>query len=321
MIFSLQNLNLQSGAYGEDFDIIRGDCFHSGKDYTTNKVPTEFSAAIYGKVVSIGADWGSIGVQPFGTSDLVQYLHCSEIYVAVGDIVAPWTKLGKTGDVCPPGRCNGIHLHLHVVRNSGSPKYNCWSRNYVDPNTWTYVNPILGTWHSYVRTQGSPGSNVSYHEMSSNLIIVNDVIPTPNQLIKVWTLHVQSRVGTCTIYVTFKYSIVFTGVNGNAINFTCTSGGHTIQVVNGTGTCMNMTVNPAPSGNGTLAFKDANTLNIGGSSALAKGYYDRTGNYFLKFDESAFGSQQMTQVDEVMLILNDLNSEIIEIDNHGLYGS
>ena len=138
MTFTLQTLGIPTGSVGDKYDTPRVPCNHSGVDYETNQVATPFKSAISGKVVApIGGPWGTISIKPDGSNDLVQYLHCSKINVNVGDNVTPQTVIGETGDVCPPGTCNGIHLHLQVVKPTGDPKYECWSRNYVDPETWT----------------------------------------------------------------------------------------------------------------------------------------------------------------------------------------
>lgn len=239
MIFSLDNLGLATGAYGDDFNIVRRDCFHRGKDYETNKTPTPFKAGVYGRVTDPnGGEWGTITVVPFGTEDQVQYLHCSAINVQPGDIVAPWTVIGTTGEVCPTGGCNGIHLHLQVTRSTGKPSHKCWDRNYLNPNTWTYDNPLIGHWtlHS---VREWPANNIRLWETTVQFIISNDLLLTPNYAIVQDTLHVQSSVGTCTIIGKLKWKILFDAYTEKGIHFTTYGEGTEVTTIPGTAICGN----------------------------------------------------------------------------------
>jgi hypothetical protein len=128
----------------------RGDCPHRGIDITSSGTHKNFCAGIFGRVVPpLHTGWGTIAVNPFhDVQAIVQFLHSSSIAVSIGEFVAPWTILGRTGDTAPPGSgVSGIHLHVQVVR-PGTPAQECWDRNYVDPETWPIVSPIIAhNWH------------------------------------------------------------------------------------------------------------------------------------------------------------------------------
>jgi hypothetical protein len=68
----------------------------------------DFNAGVYGFVVKAGdGPWGTISVQ-LADGSVLQYLHTSASYVKVGDVVAPDTRLGKTG------KKNARDIHLHI---------------------------------------------------------------------------------------------------------------------------------------------------------------------------------------------------------------
>jgi murein DD-endopeptidase MepM/ murein hydrolase activator NlpD len=149
MGFSPVAVGLAGQVINHPYNEPRKACFHRGIDITSSKKPLDFSAGIYGRVIDpTQTAWGTISVQPFhDPTAVVQYLHCSQYSVKVGQAVAPWTILGKTGDTAPPNSgVKGIHLHLQVVE-PGSPLHSCWgARNYVDPTRWDLGNPLVGTW-------------------------------------------------------------------------------------------------------------------------------------------------------------------------------
>ncbi len=164
------------------------NCFHRGLDISSSKRPKPFTAGLFGKVVSpLGSEWGTVTVLPFHASGYtVQYLHCSAIDVGVGEVIAPWTTLGHTGDKAPEGSgVNGVHLHVHVIQPSGSkPKHSCWGRlNYEDPEGFNLGTPWRGTWsmrknfsngyalHTNNFTSVTPGSSNSYSTYIDRVLI------------------------------------------------------------------------------------------------------------------------------------------------------
>lgn len=123
----------------------RRDCFHAGIDIGSGGVERKFRAGIFGRVARTGGRCNTITVVPFqAATETVQYLHCSRFLVKEGDVVAPWTQIGVTGNVGCGSR--GIHLHLQVVKLRGRPRKHCWSRNYVDPTRWRIQDLMVGNW-------------------------------------------------------------------------------------------------------------------------------------------------------------------------------
>ena len=123
-------------------------CPHKGLDISSSQKPKDFVSGVWGRITNpVGGQWGTITLQPFNSSTAtIQFLHCSEIAVSTGQIVTPWTRLGKTGNVAPSSvGVIAIHLHIQVVE-PGPPKHSCWLRNFVDPQTWAYVDPLIGVW-------------------------------------------------------------------------------------------------------------------------------------------------------------------------------
>lgn len=263
-VLNLNSLGLQNGAIGDNFNDPRGDCFHSGVDYTTGGAATSFRAAVYGVVVDpVGGQWGTISVRPFGSTDVIQYLHCSSIDVASGEIVAPWTILGTTGDVCPPGTCNGVHLHLQAVSADGTPTYDCWSRNYLNPNSWTYANPLVGTWSRHFTEMGT-GNGYSYWITDQTVVIATDVLPAPFSLVDDITVYLRSPSGiTCELIIVSRYTLTFQGYDKNAVRVRAVPAGATLTQVGGTGDCSGLRVTQIAR-DGTLALDDRR-LRVGGS--------------------------------------------------------
>jgi hypothetical protein len=73
--------------------------FHRGM-VTSSLTPKPFSAGIYGRVVApLATGWGTVAV-------------------SIGDAVAPWTILGRTGNTVPPGHrwSNRAPANMHVGR-------------------------------------------------------------------------------------------------------------------------------------------------------------------------------------------------------------
>lgn len=312
MIFSLDNLGLTMGSYGEDYDLPRGDCFHSGKDYPSSQREMPFNACVYGKVVNpINGTWGTVSVVPFGTSDMIQYLHCSRINVAVGDVVAPWTVLADTGEVCPPGTCNGIHLHLQVVGATGSPKYSCWSRNYLNPNTWSYTNPLQGLWALAWEDPGSPGSGVRSIETTANLTINSDRLLALNYMVLHQKLHVRTNSGlTCTLLGVTRWKVLFTAYTANGIKYRLIPDGWNSSTIPGNATCSPPNIVQHES-EGELTLNAASTLRLEG--VIGKRDFRRSSKALIDFSSVDFDSRLS---DHDSRLTFEPPYTVIERDNH-----
>lgn len=247
-VLTLQSLGLTAGSLGEDFNTPRGTCFHRGVDYRTGGAPMRFLAAVYGRVVApIGGQWGTITVQPFGSPDIIQHLHCSQIDVSVGETVAPWTTLGKTGDVCPAGACNGVHLHLQVVSPTGSPQHECWDRNYTNPHNWNYINPALGSFGRKFSDTGS-GNAYTKWDYTQHIIIASDLIGTPNRLVDDIELFIRTPRGqTCLMRILSRYNLHFEGHDGVRIRARTTAAGASMVQIGGSSDCSALRFTQAPS--------------------------------------------------------------------------
>jgi murein DD-endopeptidase MepM/ murein hydrolase activator NlpD len=78
--------------------------------------PLDFKAGVHGVVVKAGdGPYGTIAVQVRDGS-LIQFLHTSASHVKLGDIVAPDTKLGVTGQK----GAGVIHLHVQAKDKYGN---------------------------------------------------------------------------------------------------------------------------------------------------------------------------------------------------------
>lgn len=272
-IISIESLGLAAnGSVGDDYDTVRRDCFHRGVDYKTNGKETPFLAAVYGRVIEpYGGVWGTITVAPFGSSDIIQFLHCSSRSVRLGEIVAPWTQLGYSGDVCPPGTCTGIHLHLQVLRPSGSPKHSCWNRNYLDPKAWYYENPIVGTWTRQFRYVGSAGSQTLH---TQTLSIHSDAIPTVHSFVDALSILITLSSGkTCILEAVSKYKLTFQSYSNNATNVIIDPAGATIRQVGGNGDCRGFRLNQSRITGGLL---------LNGDQLLVSGELESQGGPFVK---------------------------------------
>jgi Peptidase family M23 len=79
--------------------------------------PLDFMAGVYGIVVKAGdGPWGTISVQ-LADGDVLQFLHTSASHVKVGDVVAPDTRLGKTGKT----GAGVVHLHIQARDKNQNP--------------------------------------------------------------------------------------------------------------------------------------------------------------------------------------------------------
>lgn len=157
MSFSPELVGLVGERISGPFEENRPDkkCPHRGIDFSCSRTEKPFNAGIYGRVVlPLGGNYGTVSIQPFSEPQtIVQYLHCSEFYIKVGDLVAPWTSLGKTGKVSPTPVVQ--HLHIQVVR-PGKSKFDCWKtkegveRNFINPQDFPIIDALAGTWFSEV---------------------------------------------------------------------------------------------------------------------------------------------------------------------------
>ena len=153
--------------------------YHIGIDISSSRRARPFRAGVYGTVVpKLGGRWGTITVVPFhNQKSSIQYLHCSSIAVKVGEIVAPWTVLGTTGDRAPPDSgVTGYHLHLHVIESQGSPLHDSWPQNFVDPTSWDLGNPLVGRWVGRVSDGGADYSSESTLEWIIQSDALNSLI-------------------------------------------------------------------------------------------------------------------------------------------------
>jgi hypothetical protein len=180
-------------------------CPHRGLDISSSGVPKPFIAGIYGTVVEpINTGYGTIAVQPFGdATSVVQYLHCSSSRVNIGDVVAPWTVLGTTGDKAPPGTdIHGIHLHIQVI-SPGKPKHSCWNRNYVDPGAWTPHFAFAGKWSG--RLSNAAGTS------DVDVFINGDTLSSTGNAVNLLSYYASGDV------VRFNYSLAVIDRNQNRL--------------------------------------------------------------------------------------------------------
>ncbi len=147
--FSPDRVSLPQDVISSPFEAPRNSGPHKGTDISENmRNPTKFqpfSAGVWGVIVPpLGGPWGTITINPFvGANHKVQHLHSSSVNVSVGDIVSPWSILGSTGTTAPPGiPISGVHLHIQVADEAGTPKYPEWDRAYVNPTSWDTGNPF-----------------------------------------------------------------------------------------------------------------------------------------------------------------------------------
>lgn len=137
--------------FGVDRPDINKDCPpHRGVDFSSRSggipAPLQYSAGFYGRVEKLhDSAYRTITVRPFhDAARYVQFLHSSYWSVKEGDIIAPWTPLGNTGNA----GAEAIHLHIQVVDDSAVcvPIHDCWDRCYIDPTTWPINDHFSGKW-------------------------------------------------------------------------------------------------------------------------------------------------------------------------------
>ena len=215
------------------FGVMRKGCPHKGVDYSSSQRPKDFTAGLYGKVVEPEeSGYATIAVLPFNASGYtVQYLHTSAKYVAVGDIVQPWTIIGATGDTAPPTNpADGIHLHLQIQSMLATPSQTCWNgREFVDPETWNISNPLIGAWRNSStdvvqgvtieqistlqlfgdntgsRVVGEMGRKLQYvSPRTGTLYTVDSQFKWPGQVVgrQKHSLQIELFAGTCAIIMT-----------------------------------------------------------------------------------------------------------------------
>lgn len=148
------------------------------------------------------------------TGYYVQYLHSSAVQTSVGKIVAPWTIIGKTGNI-PANQTTGIHLHLSVVSESGVAAHPCWSRNFVDPTRFNTGNPVAGVW---TRSGSSTDENGIIQTFQISLQIASDEIGSSVTM----QMQVQFTAGADYILVDFSYAGTIVSYNSNEFNLSAT---------------------------------------------------------------------------------------------------
>jgi murein DD-endopeptidase MepM/ murein hydrolase activator NlpD len=96
---------------------------HEGVDLSSRPAPgkppkpLDFRAGVYGIIVKAGdGPWGTISVQ-LADGSVLQYLHTSASHVKVGEVVAPDSRLGKTGNT----GAGIIHLHVQAKDKNNNP--------------------------------------------------------------------------------------------------------------------------------------------------------------------------------------------------------
>lgn len=130
---------------------------HKGVDITSrvngNPSPKDFTPGVWGKVDvpnSQDSGWKTITISPFRSpSTRLQFMHASSLSdnAKVGNVVAPWTILGKTGNTVPPDDPPvEIHLHLQVEDPSGETNENWKERKFINPEIWDTGNPVSQDW-------------------------------------------------------------------------------------------------------------------------------------------------------------------------------
>lgn len=97
-----------------------GSSFHKGIDYGSGGQPKDIKAGVFGTVTKAGGDGFNliaIRLKDKNTGEYngntVEYLHCSQVNVSVGQAVTPSTIIGKTGGVATPKPVD-VHLHLQA---------------------------------------------------------------------------------------------------------------------------------------------------------------------------------------------------------------
>ncbi|MDV4169690.1 M23 family metallopeptidase [Rhodovulum sp. FJ3] len=245
------------GGISARFGEMRNGCPHKGLDIRSSGTPTPFTAGIFGKVVFVGGAYGTVAVRPRdGSATWVQYLHCSDTSVVVGDDVYPWTVLGKTGDTAPPGtNISGIHLHIQVqVPGSGQT---CWAtssgnpRNFADPQTYATRNFIDGTW-STTRHYSAPGGQ---------FVETDELRIFSSEIKGVSFFHTRRRELTilqtgCKLTAEFAWVPRITGFSGNKVLFSAPAGTASLTQ----DTCGLNWKPSADAGSGDLELLDDNRL-------------------------------------------------------------
>lgn len=240
------------------------DCPHKGMDISsrigTTPTAKPFLAGVYGVVVAPAwnpAQWGSISVRPFNDpTATVQYIHCSSSTVNVGDVVAPWTVLGTTGDKVPLGKpVPPIHLHIQVAY-SRPPQNACWAskdphRDFVNPATFNTSSSLLGEWYN-------TNNSMADQQISAVLTIESDAISG-----RIGGLQTDYRtfptIAGKQYEIDYRYTedVICTGVQKNTLQF---STANTIATVTGKTFPGPVTIGPPGSLSGTVTLSSYSSL-------------------------------------------------------------
>lgn len=251
MGFSPSTVGLGNYPINSDFGSDRNGCPHSGIDIATGGIPTPFTAGIFGVVAGVGGQCSSVTVQPFHDQNhFVQYLHCSSIQVSKGDYVAPWTTLGTTGEVgCG---ATGVHLHLHVVKKSAQPSNPCWSRQYVDPKSWTTgESSVAGR---YVGNRHNDGKFEYYTVLSVSGVSIGSSVD--------WHLYAMGWVGRCFYEKHSWYNGVVTSQYENRLWTQHSAGRCSVVVEGGSGAerCPDGRCKPSAGFKSSFVWESANSI-------------------------------------------------------------
>jgi hypothetical protein len=207
--FSPSLIGLPGPITGRFLDPRPDGCPHKGLDIGSAGISKTYTAGIYGKVVPPNPNdskWCTIAVQPFHDAQAtIQYLHSSSSRVGVGDIVAPWTEIGDTGN-CSPTPVP-IHLHIQVAFNR-TPSYPCWgTRDFVDPETWNLGAPLLGTW---VNSEAQPDGTVQTRTLYINNDLVSGLMGNLETLAQIPVVRNGRR---CDIELLIKEDLMCTSLS------------------------------------------------------------------------------------------------------------
>jgi len=231
-------------------------CPHSGIDIATNGVSVAFLAGLFGRVIGLGVDTNSVAVEPFGRPGFtVRYLHCASRAVSEGDLVYPWSQLGTTGDV--GGGSTGIHLHVDVVRNGvPSSEPSCWSREYVDPETFETPDTMSGSWYF---DEGSRGATTFWQTLTLSSSQVGGRVRL--------SLHAFWISGHCYVNKESIYNGTVTARNGNGLSVAFGPGSCQLSVE---GNCRPQ-CRPLGAWNTSLSLRGPMTLSMGRNKFVKRG--------------------------------------------------
>lgn len=157
------------GHYGERVGRSGEETFHAGLDFAA-PTGTEIFAVADGVVTHVARDddhatrfagyGNSIVVHHPALGVWTMYAHLSEVSVAVGDVVAPGTAMGRTGSTTNHRfRGMGAHLHFEVRRqraDGSDPFPGAYGRHNLDPEAWLASLGVVYGRHGVLETGRAP---------------------------------------------------------------------------------------------------------------------------------------------------------------------